>query len=240
MKSRAKSLGADNPVRQQRDGAYYTWRLQQLDQAIERARLTKDQKEDVHLEYVLDSVEIVCTTFNCCSNLMEFLPTADICIIDEATQQIEPNTLLPLRLGVRAMVLVGDSHQKPSIAQSRRAGELGLDRSLFERIRSACVPHTDAYPLFRLNRQYRMQLAICAWPNHAFYGNRMETDPSTTEAGAECLLLPYTVFSVQRRQSATDSIVRMLKILGPYVQNFSIGIIVPYAQLRNELMTQLK
>lgn len=240
LKSRAKSLQvSSNPVRWQRDDHYYKWRLQQLNVAIERAAANNGM-ENVRQEYLLASAEIICTTLNCCPHLMDVLPSADICIMDEATQLTEPNTLLPLRLGLRAMVLVGDSRQRPCTAHSRLAGELGLDRSLFERMRSAFEPHTDACPLFRLHRQYRMQAAICAWPNGVFYDNLMETDPCTAEAGEECLLRPYTLFGMRRRQSANESIVRMLQVLGPYVQHFSIGVITSFTRQRDELLEELK
>lgn len=37
-----------------------------------------------------------------------------VCIVDEATQCAEAETLIPLMLGVRTLVLVGDTNQLPA------------------------------------------------------------------------------------------------------------------------------
>lgn len=42
----------------------------------------------------------------------------DCCIVDEATQSKEPETLIPLLLGVTKFILVGDPQQLPSVTTS--------------------------------------------------------------------------------------------------------------------------
>ena len=45
----------------------------------------------------------------------EAIPT---CIVDEATQCCEPETLIPLILGVKNLILVGDPNQLPATVMS--------------------------------------------------------------------------------------------------------------------------
>lgn len=65
---------------------------------------------------LIESVEILFTTLSMSArNIMESLhqgfPTI---IVDEAAQANELSTLLPLKLGCRRMVLVGDPNQLPA------------------------------------------------------------------------------------------------------------------------------
>lgn len=176
----------------------------------------------------------------------------DICIVDEATQCTEPSTLLPLQLGVRSLVLVGDTHQLHGTVLSRQAASLGLNRSLFDRIQRAFEQPLQC-PVYRLCRQYRMHPDICDWPNRYFYDGRLVTDAVAVDAAAQCPLRPYTVFSLPythderinpmheiRNEREADFIVRMLKALAPIVgATYSIGIITPYAQQQSELDRKL-
>lgn len=177
----------------------------------------------------------------------------DVCIVDEATQCTEPSTLLPLQMGVRSLILVGDTRQLPGTVLSRQANELGLSKSLFDRIQSSFVKPEDS-PVFRLTRQYRMHPDICTWPNRFFYAGRLQTDDVTTAIADQFPLRPYTIFSLGYRQvertlpqhhmsnsNEADFIVRMLNVLGPQVgRTNTIGIITPYAGQRDELTQRLR
>lgn len=43
----------------------------------------------------------------------------DICIIDEATQCLESNSLVPTLFGIRKLILVGDTQQLPAMTLSK-------------------------------------------------------------------------------------------------------------------------
>ncbi len=130
----------------------------------------------------------------------------DVAIVDEAAQITEPMTLAAINLGER-FVLVGDHRQLPPIVDNEQAhshfvegvhlhsddaadadaplgtsrfelaeelvdlGCAGLDRSLFERL----VGHL---PHVMLDEQYRMNDAIMAFSNEAFYGGKLHAHDS--------------------------------------------------------------
>lgn len=76
--------------------------------------------------------------------------TFDTTIIDEAAQTTEPSCLIPLRLGCRRLVLVGDPRQLPATVLCKSAAVAGLGRSLFERLERA------DHEVVMLTIQYRM------------------------------------------------------------------------------------
>lgn len=76
--------------------------------------------------------------------------TFDTAIVDEAAQSTEPSCLIPLRLGCRRLVLVGDPRQLPATVLSKSAAGAGLSRSLFERLERA------DHEVVMLTIQYRM------------------------------------------------------------------------------------
>lgn len=55
-------------------------------------------------------------------------------LIDEATQATEPECLLPMVLGARQVVLVGDHCQLGPVVMNKKAAKAGLSQSLFERL----------------------------------------------------------------------------------------------------------
>ncbi|RYH19651.1 hypothetical protein EON65_25770 [archaeon] len=121
----------------------------QCERALDRLRL--DTRHDV-----LQSADIICTTLSS-SNKQHFLDyvlkeqiSFNTVIIDEAAQTTEISTLIPLRLGCRHLVLIGDPRQLPATVLSRAAQAGGLGRSLFERLESL------EHEVVMLTTQYRM------------------------------------------------------------------------------------
>ncbi|KAF5299873.1 hypothetical protein FQA39_LY11410 [Lamprigera yunnana] len=76
-------------------------------------------------EKLLFGAEIICTTLSSCVGLrMEdvfrrFSKQITSCIVDEATQSNEQETLIPLILGIDKLILVGDPKQLPAVIQSK-------------------------------------------------------------------------------------------------------------------------
>lgn len=56
------------------------------------------------------------------------------CLIDEATQATEPECLIPIVLGAKHLVLVGDHCQLGPVVMCKAAARAGLAQSLFERM----------------------------------------------------------------------------------------------------------
>lgn len=241
-----------DPVQLKHDTQYFTGRLDSVENAINRAKgnLPANNSYVDLYRYVLGSSEIICSTLSNCASLLKyvsvyntfkiinfkkpfiycrFVSAVDLCIVDEATNCSETLTLLPLLLGVRSLVLVGDSHQLPNAAITAKAREMGLHRSLFERICSSFA-QPDVAPVFRLGRQYRMHPAICAWPSQQFYGERMQTDALTTLNAARFPLRPYVMLNIilaPDNSVETRFLKRMLRVLAPYVKDSTVGIITP-------------
>ena len=99
---------------------------------------------------------------------------ADVCIIDEAAQAVEVSTLIPLVLGVRKLVLVGDPQQLPATLIARQPC---YERSLFERLMQAGIQ------VSLLDEQYRMHPAISKFPSEYFYQGRLKDAASLEDRG---------------------------------------------------------
>ncbi len=84
-------------------------------------------------------------------------------LIDESTQATEPECMVPVVLGARQLILVGDHCQLGPVVMSKKAAKAGLSQSLFERLVVLGIR-----PI-RLQVQYRMHPALSAFPSNIFY-----------------------------------------------------------------------
>lgn len=102
----------------------------------------------------------------------------DFVIVDEASQQTEPASLVPLVKGCCKAVLVGDHVQlRPTVGQSALA--LEFDVSLFERLFTRAnrgqVVGEDETERLMLDVQYRMHPSICTFSSDEFYDGKLKT-----------------------------------------------------------------
>mmetsp|Transcript_20367 Transcript_20367/g.38099 ORF Transcript_20367/g.38099 Transcript_20367/m.38099 type:complete len:891 (+) Transcript_20367:242-2914(+) len=124
---------------------------------------------------VLRSADVICCTCSSAgSNAMQELSHASFILIDEATQSIEPETLIPLQKMPLRVVLVGDQNQLGPTALIKDAEKLGYYKSLFQRLID------NGYEFTMLNTQFRMHPKISLYPSQAFYGG--EVKDGVTEA----------------------------------------------------------
>ena len=93
-------------------------------------------------------------------------------LVDEASQQTEPETLIPLVKGCQRAVLVGDHVQLRATVQ-KNAIVVGLDVSLFERHYG--MPEGQGIAKVMLDTQYRMHREICAYSSELFYEGKLGT-----------------------------------------------------------------
>ncbi|OEH73563.1 tRNA-splicing endonuclease positive effector [Cyclospora cayetanensis] len=114
---------------------------------------------------VLRESVIVCATISVCgsTDLTSLAECFDTVVVDEASQAVELATLIPLRLGCRRLILVGDPKQLPATIFSRVAIQLRYDRSLFQRLEGA------GQSTNMLSQQYRMHPTISRFASIAFY-----------------------------------------------------------------------
>eukprot|EP01039_Chlorochromonas_danica_P007753 gene7753-8564_t len=99
----------------------------------------------------------------------------DLVVVDEAGQCHEADLFPVLQYHPRKLVLAGDQQQLPPTVLSTFGQRHGLQISLFSRLLESGL-----HPSF-LAVQYRMHVNISFWPNHFFYGNRLQT-PSLQDA----------------------------------------------------------
>jgi superfamily I DNA and/or RNA helicase len=109
----------------------------------------------------------------------------DTVIIDEASQQTEPTSLVPLVKGCKKAILVGDHVQLGATVQ-RHAVLQQFDISLFERLykqEQSMEAHSSQESLTEsnliskvmLDTQYRMHKSICQFSSDEFYGGKLKT-----------------------------------------------------------------
>ncbi|KAH8269375.1 hypothetical protein KR018_008815 [Drosophila ironensis] len=90
----------------------------------------------------------------------------DYCIVDEATQVLQPTVLRPLSYCSK-FILVGDPEQLPPVIRSREARQRGADETLFQRLDSE---QTTAV----LSLQYRMNKTITQLANKLTYEGKLQ------------------------------------------------------------------
>jgi predicted DNA helicase len=100
----------------------------------------------------------------------------DLALLDEATQAIEPLSLLAF-LKAPKVILAGDHRQLPPTVLSKEAAEKGLGKSLFERI----LEEFGTGVKRMLREQYRMNEGIMSFPSREMYGGELRAHPSVAE-----------------------------------------------------------
>lgn len=97
------------------------------------------------------------------------------CIVDECGMCMEIESLLPIAfLAPQQVVLIGDHKQLQPVIHDKKAQNLGLNVSMFERLSGKAK---------MLRIQYRMHEEICKFPSEHFYNNQLETDASVKKQG---------------------------------------------------------
>jgi hypothetical protein len=131
---------------------------------------SRDRMRIKIVKELIDSADIILTTLSGAGHDVfrqidiEF-PTV---IIDEACQAVELNVLIPLRLGCKRCILVGDPQQLPPTVLSPIALKNKYDGSLFQRLMKASPKSVSL-----LSIQYRMHPHISLFPGKRFYSSRL-------------------------------------------------------------------
>lgn len=89
-------------------------------------------------------------------------------LIDESMQSSEPEAIIPVVLGARQLILVGDHCQLGPVVMCKKAAKAGLSQSLFERLVVLGIR-----PL-RLEVQYRMHPELSQFPSNFFYEGSLQ------------------------------------------------------------------
>ena len=136
-----------------------------------RFRLLKKQAEKELLD-VADVISCTCIGAGDPRLLRMNFPSI---LIDESMQATEPECMVPVVLGAKQVILVGDHCQLGPIVMCKKAAEGGLSQSLFERMVVLGI-----HP-FRLEVQYRMHPELSAFPSNFFYEGSLQNGVSCEE-----------------------------------------------------------
>ncbi|XP_065365805.1 regulator of nonsense transcripts 1 homolog [Calliphora vicina] len=89
-------------------------------------------------------------------------------LIDESMQSTEPECMVPVILGAKQLILVGDHCQLGPVVMCKKAARAGLSQSLFERLVVLGIRP------FRLEVQYRMHPELSQFPSNFFYEGSLQ------------------------------------------------------------------
>ncbi|VDM35032.1 unnamed protein product [Hydatigera taeniaeformis] len=201
-----------------------------------RYRTLKKALEDE----ILHAADVVCCTCVTAGSKRLWMGFHSV-LIDESTQATEPECLIPLMVGCRQVVLVGDHCQLGPVITCKKAAKAGLTQSLFERLVLLGIR-----PI-RLQVQYRMHPALSAFPSNVFYEGSLQNGV-TTEDRCKKIDFPWPnpdrpmffyctsgqeeisgngVSYLNRTEAATVEkiVTKMLKV---GVNPSTIGVITPY------------
>jgi len=195
------------------------------------------------------------------STLAEAERPISVCIMEEASQCVEPEALIPLRLGFSKLVMVGDHEQLQATVISNKARDLQYQQSLFGRLISHLTtgasdhghsaghtpPLVSRCPVFRLKTQYRMHPDIALWPNRYFYGGILENG----DLAVEEKLAPFIVLNVESEaviergncynKEEERVIIKLVKCLKKmHGRTPEIGIITFYSKQKQNLSLALQ
>ncbi|CAH8460016.1 unnamed protein product [Heterobilharzia americana] len=124
-------------------------------------------KRELEREILMAADVVCCTCVTAGDARLERLSFHSV-LIDESTQATEPECLIPLMVGCRQVVLVGDHCQLGPVITCKKAAAAGLTQSLFERFVLLGIR-----PI-RLQVQYRMHPALSAFPSNVFYEGSLQ------------------------------------------------------------------
>eukprot|EP01060_Flectonema_neradi_P034843 TRINITY_DN6245_c0_g3_i1.p1 TRINITY_DN6245_c0_g3~~TRINITY_DN6245_c0_g3_i1.p1 ORF type:complete len:1030 (+),score=189.36 TRINITY_DN6245_c0_g3_i1:47-3136(+) len=154
-------------------------KLQKLKNEIGELNAADDRRylqcrRSVEME-ILQTADVICTTtVNAGDNRLSKFRFKQV-LVDESTQATEPECLIPLVLGAKQVVLVGDHCQLGPVIMCKQAAKAGLARSLFERLVMLGIR-----PI-RLQVQYRMHPCLSEFPSNTFYEGTLQNGVTQTE-----------------------------------------------------------
>ncbi|KAL1915089.1 uncharacterized protein VTP21DRAFT_7570 [Calcarisporiella thermophila] len=175
-------------------------------------------------------------------------------LIDEATQSAEPECMIPLVMGCKQAVLVGDHQQLGPVIMNKKAARAGLCQSLFERL-----VILGMRPI-RLQVQYRMHPCLSEFPSNMFYEGTLQNGVTAQERLRKHVDFPWPVpetpmffylnlgqeeistsgTSYLNRTEAVNCEKVVTKFLKSGILPSQIGIITPYEGQRSYIVSYMQ
>lgn len=175
-------------------------------------------------------------------------------LIDESTQSAEPECMIPLVLGCKQVVLVGDHQQLGPVIMNKKAAKAGLNQSLFERlVILGCSP-------IRLQVQYRMHPCLSEFPSNMFYDGSLQNGVTVQQRLKREIDFPWPVgdnpmmfwsnlgneeisasgTSYLNRTEASNVEKIVTRFFKAGVRPESIGVITPYEGQRSYIVSTMQ
>ncbi|KFY24455.1 hypothetical protein V493_05222 [Pseudogymnoascus sp. VKM F-4281 (FW-2241)] len=175
-------------------------------------------------------------------------------LIDESTQSAEPECMIPLVLGCKQVVLVGDHQQLGPVIMNKKAAKAGLNQSLFERLVILGLA-----PI-RLNVQYRMHPCLSEFPSNMFYEGSLQNGVTMQQRLRRDVDFPWPVgdtpmmfwsnlgneeisasgTSYLNRTEASNVEKIVTRFFKAGVQPADIGVITPYEGQRSYVVSSMQ
>ncbi|KAF1742439.1 hypothetical protein MXB_1920, partial [Myxobolus squamalis] len=108
-------------------------------------------------------------------------------LLDESTQAAETECMVPVVLGIRQLILVGDHCQLGPVIMCKKAALAGLSKSLFERLIELNIKP------FRLQVQYRMHPALSEFSSNSFYEGTLQNGVTIVERSYPGVDFPWPI-----------------------------------------------
>lgn len=203
---------------------------------------------------LLDAADVVCATCVGAGDPRVARMRFQSILIDEGMQSTEPECMVPVVLGARQLILVGDHCQLGPVVMCKKAAKAGLSQSLFERLVVLGIRP------FRLEVQYRMHPELSRFPSDFFYEGSLQNGVSAEERRLHKIDFPWPrpdrpmFFYVTQGQeeiagSGTSYLNRTeaanvekltTRFLKAGVRPEQIGIITPYEGQRSYLVQHMQ
>lgn len=201
---------------------------------------------------ILEAADVICTTCVGAGDPRLSRFRFRQLLIDESTQAMEPECFIPIVLGVKQLVLVGDHQQLRPVVMCKKAASAGLTTSLFERL-----VKTDMKPV-RLNIQYRMHPSLSEFSSNRFYEGTLQNGVNDSDRryrtlstiwrnpnpmfflisnGIEEMGCSGTSFLNRSEATVVEKLVSLL--LKNSVTGDQIGIITPYEGQRAHVVSHM-
>lgn len=175
-------------------------------------------------------------------------------LIDESTQATEPECMVPIVMGSKQVVLVGDHCQLGPVIMCKKAANARLSQSLFERLVLLNIK-----PI-RLEVQYRMHPALTEFPSSVFYDGTLQNAVTPEERRMDEVNFPWpnvdkpmffwcsfgqeeissSGTSYLNRTEAVNVEKVVTKLMKNGVKPLQIGVITPYEGQRAYVVQQMQ
>lgn len=203
---------------------------------------------------ILQSADVVCCTCVGAGDARLQKYSFRTVLIDEATQAAEPECLIPLVMGAKQVVFVGDHKQLGPVIVNKKAAKAGLSQSLFERL-----VLLNIRPI-RLQVQYRMHPCLSEFPSNMFYEGSLQNGVTVQERLRKDMDFPWPVpetpmffhcsygqeelsssgTSYLNRTEAANCEKVVTRFLKAGVKPSQIGIITPYEGQRSYIVNHMQ